>query len=168
MANIPTANRHFKSSYQLRTPKRQDTHFYLYIYACELVGKIMTPAAFQVIISITVRHIQQQAPAKCTRYVVCRVLLGQKCRDSAVSNKDLYPTFVRTIPSTFKVSKSVISLLKRFSWTRFTAIVGNRWLLPPSRRSCICFGFFVCWFVCQSAALLKKLWKNYYKNDWKE
>ena len=56
----------------------------------------------------------------------CCVLSRQKCRDSAVSDKDLYPTFVRTIPSTFKVSKSVISLLKHFSWTRFTAIVGNR------------------------------------------
>ena len=54
------------------------------------------------------------------------LLLSQKCRDSAVSNKDLYPTFVRTIPSTFKVSKSVISLLRHFSWIRFTAIVGNR------------------------------------------
>ena len=49
----------------------------------------------------------------------------QKCRDSAVSNHKLYPTFARTIPSTYKVSKSVISLMKYFGWTHFQAVVGE-------------------------------------------
>lgn len=37
----------------------------------------------------------------------------------------LYTTFARTIPSTYKVSKSVISLMKYFGWTRAQAIVGG-------------------------------------------
>ena len=41
-----------------------------------------------------------------------------------MSNKDgLYPTFVRTIPSTSKVSKSLISIMKHFKWTIFQALV---------------------------------------------
>ena len=52
-------------------------------------------------------------------------MTSQKCRDSAVSNHRLYPTFARTIPSTSKVSKSVISLMKHFGWTRFQAVVGS-------------------------------------------
>lgn len=58
----------------------------------------------------------------------------QKCRDSAVSNKVLYPTFARTIPSTYKVSKSVISLVAHYKWKRFTVVVGNcaNWLEAAS------------------------------------
>jgi len=37
----------------------------------------------------------------------------------------LFPTFARTIPSTYKVSKSVISLMKFFGWSRAQAIVGG-------------------------------------------
>ncbi|ESO09672.1 hypothetical protein HELRODRAFT_117164, partial [Helobdella robusta] len=47
-----------------------------------------------------------------------------RCRESTVSNKEgLYPTFVRTIPSTSKVSKSLISIMKHFKWETFQAIV---------------------------------------------
>jgi len=53
----------------------------------------------------------------------------QKCRDSAVSNQRLYPTFARTIPSTSKVSKSIISLMKHFGWTRFQVKTEPRTIL---------------------------------------
>ena len=49
----------------------------------------------------------------------------QKCRDTVVSDKEKYPTFARTIPSTAKVSTSVISLMQHFAWTSFTLIVGD-------------------------------------------
>lgn len=52
-------------------------------------------------------------------------MIAFKCRESAASNSKIHPTFVRTIPSTSKVSKSIISLMKNFSWTSYTAIVGN-------------------------------------------
>jgi len=43
-----------------------------------------------------------------------------------VSNKyGKYPTFLRTIPSTYKVSKSLIALMQKFNWNRFQAVVGN-------------------------------------------
>jgi len=59
------------------------------------------------------------------RYIAC-IDCVQKCRDSSVSNQDeIYPTFIRTIPSTAKVSKSLISLMEYFQWTTFQAVVGN-------------------------------------------
>ena len=50
----------------------------------------------------------------------------QKCRDSKVAySQSEFPTFARTIPSNSKVSKSVISLLQQFNWTRFAVVSGN-------------------------------------------
>lgn len=42
----------------------------------------------------------------------------------------MYPTFARTQPSTSKVSKSVIAIMKYFGWTNIALIVGNNtvWL----------------------------------------
>ena len=36
-----------------------------------------------------------------------------------------FPTFARTIPSNWKVSKSVVSLLREFNWTRVAVVAGN-------------------------------------------
>ncbi|XP_013384336.1 guanylate cyclase 32E [Lingula anatina] len=57
-------------------------------------------------------------------------MIAFKCPDSGLSYKVHYPTFARTQPSTFKVSKSVIALMKYFQWTKTALIVGNRtiWL----------------------------------------
>lgn len=47
-----------------------------------------------------------------------------------MSDKNKYPTFARTTPSTSKVAKSVISILDHFNWNHFTIIVGDapKWL----------------------------------------
>jgi guanylate cyclase 32E len=42
----------------------------------------------------------------------------QKCADRTVSNKIIYSTFARTLPPSSKVSKSLISLLKYYNWTK--------------------------------------------------
>ena len=40
------------------------------------------------------------------------------CRSPELSNKELYPTFVRTFAQTTKLAESVLLLLERFSWTK--------------------------------------------------
>ncbi|XP_013792558.1 guanylate cyclase 32E-like, partial [Limulus polyphemus] len=51
-----------------------------------------------------------------------------KCSDQKVSNKTIYKTFARTLPPSSKVSKSVISLLKHFSWDKVVLVVSeNHW-----------------------------------------
>jgi guanylate cyclase len=41
-----------------------------------------------------------------------------------VSNKSLYPTFVRTVPPATQVSKSIVAFLRHHGWRRFTLIAG--------------------------------------------
>jgi len=40
------------------------------------------------------------------------------CRSPELSNKELYPTFVRTYAQTTKLAESVLLLLEKFSWTK--------------------------------------------------
>ena len=40
------------------------------------------------------------------------------CSSPELSNKELYPTFVRTYAQTTKLSDSVLLLLEEFSWTK--------------------------------------------------
>ena len=42
----------------------------------------------------------------------------QMCSSPELSNKELYPTFVRTYAQTTKLSDSVLLLLEEFSWTK--------------------------------------------------
>ena len=46
----------------------------------------------------------------------------QRCTDSVLSNKAVFPTFTRTIPGNGKVTKSIISLLKYYNWTCFSIV----------------------------------------------
>ncbi|XP_035208343.1 guanylate cyclase 32E-like, partial [Stegodyphus dumicola] len=52
-------------------------------------------------------------------------MISYKCSDSKVSNKDIFTTFARTLPPSSKVSKSLISLLKHFDWTKLMLLVAN-------------------------------------------
>ncbi|PVD38413.1 hypothetical protein C0Q70_01028 [Pomacea canaliculata] len=47
------------------------------------------------------------------------------CTETEVSDKSLYPTFARTKPTDSQVSKSVVSLLRMFKWTKVTFIHSN-------------------------------------------
>ncbi|XP_054159620.1 guanylate cyclase 32E-like [Oppia nitens] len=58
-------------------------------------------------------------------------LITYKCTDHKVSNKSIYPTFARTLPPSSKISKSVISLLKHFSWNKISLVVSDT---PPDRQ----------------------------------
>lgn len=49
----------------------------------------------------------------------------KKCADYEVSDKALYPTFARTFPPATQITKSIISLLLKFNWKRFTLVVGS-------------------------------------------
>ncbi|XP_022252246.1 guanylate cyclase 32E-like, partial [Limulus polyphemus] len=49
-----------------------------------------------------------------------------KCSDRKVSEKRIYPTFARTFPPSSKQSKSVISLLKHFEWTKVILVVSKK------------------------------------------
>jgi len=46
----------------------------------------------------------------------------QYCSEVVVSNKDDYPTFARTKPTDSQISKSVVSVLKRFNWDKITFV----------------------------------------------
>ncbi|OQR74543.1 guanylate cyclase 32E-like [Tropilaelaps mercedesae] len=47
------------------------------------------------------------------------------CYDQRVSRGKVFRTFARTLPSSSKVSKSVIALLKHFDWMRVTIVVAE-------------------------------------------
>ncbi|CAG9786391.1 unnamed protein product [Diatraea saccharalis] len=52
----------------------------------------------------------------------------QKCtgaRGSHESGVGLGSTFARTLPPAYKVSKSVVALLKAFGWYKFAIVVGD-------------------------------------------
>jgi len=89
----------------------------------------------------TIRAMTQQMVAGCVAFIgperTCVTeasvaaawslpMISYKCSDSAVSDKNIYTTFARTVPSTSKVSKSLISIMKHFDWTSFTMVVGSR------------------------------------------
>lgn len=41
-----------------------------------------------------------------------------------MSDKEKYPTFIRTFPPTTRVTNSLISLLLHYNWRRFTLVAG--------------------------------------------
>lgn len=49
-------------------------------------------------------------------------MISYKCTDSTVSDKETFPTFVRTFPPDTQVTKSVIALLKHHGWKEFMII----------------------------------------------
>ncbi|XP_046988319.1 guanylate cyclase 32E-like [Schistocerca americana] len=49
-----------------------------------------------------------------------------KCADTLVSDKRVYFTFARTLPPSSKISKSVVALLRAFSWGKFVVVAGRR------------------------------------------
>jgi guanylate cyclase len=50
----------------------------------------------------------------------------QKCADHKVSDKKLYPTFARTFPPNNQVTKSILSLLLHFEWSKITLVVSDQ------------------------------------------
>ncbi|CAH1793794.1 unnamed protein product [Owenia fusiformis] len=52
-------------------------------------------------------------------------MISYKCADQSVSDKELYPTFARTFPPATQVTKSIIALLLKFNWMRFTIVAGS-------------------------------------------
>ncbi len=57
----------------------------------------------------------------------CLVLFMQKCAEKTLSEMpQTYFTFARTLPPSSKISKSVLALLKKFSWNKLIIIVGKR------------------------------------------
>ena len=49
----------------------------------------------------------------------------QNCLDHKVSDKSLYPTFARTSPPGTQITKSIISLLQHYHWSKFTLVVAK-------------------------------------------
>ena len=50
----------------------------------------------------------------------------QKCPDQRVSNKELFPTFARTMSPSSKYSKFVIALLEKYKWKDIIIIAGEK------------------------------------------
>lgn len=46
----------------------------------------------------------------------------KRCLDSELSDKHEYTTYVRTVPSTAKVTRSLIALMKSKDWRSFSVI----------------------------------------------
>ncbi|XP_065221202.1 guanylate cyclase 32E [Planococcus citri] len=61
-------------------------------------------------------------------------MISYNCADNAVSDKNVYFTFARTLPPSSKVSKSVVSLLKTFEWRKFIIVSGKNppWCTPAA------------------------------------
>ncbi|XP_063230387.1 guanylate cyclase 32E [Bacillus rossius redtenbacheri] len=53
-------------------------------------------------------------------------MISYKCADTRVSDKEVYFTFARTLPPSSKVSKSVVALLRAFSWDQFVLVASPR------------------------------------------
>ncbi|VDM39574.1 unnamed protein product [Toxocara canis] len=49
-------------------------------------------------------------------------IISHKCKDHIVSDKTKYPTFARTVPAETEITAAFISLLKHFSWRKFSII----------------------------------------------
>lgn len=52
-------------------------------------------------------------------------MISHKCADSTVSDKTFYKTFARTFPPEIQVIRSVILLLNKFSWKKFSLVYEN-------------------------------------------
>ncbi|XP_074647347.1 guanylate cyclase 32E-like [Tubulanus polymorphus] len=52
-------------------------------------------------------------------------IIAYKCADYKTSNKTLYPTFTRTLPTDKQVTKSILALLKFLNWRKFTLVYGK-------------------------------------------
>ncbi|KAI4457102.1 guanylyl cyclase [Holotrichia oblita] len=52
-------------------------------------------------------------------------MISYRCSDKRVSDKKVFYTFARTLPSSRKVSKSVVALLMAFRWNRFIVVSGS-------------------------------------------
>lgn len=49
-------------------------------------------------------------------------MISYKCANSAVSNKEAFPTFVRTHPADVNVVRSVLALLRYYQWNKFALL----------------------------------------------
>ncbi|KAI6217266.1 Guanylate cyclase [Aphelenchoides fujianensis] len=58
-------------------------------------------------------------------------IISHKCKDQTVSDKTKYPTFARTVPAETKITKSLMALLKHYSWKKFAVIYENK---PQNRE----------------------------------
>ncbi|XP_073998591.1 guanylyl cyclase at 32E [Rhodnius prolixus] len=52
-------------------------------------------------------------------------IISYRCADKLVSDKRIYHTFARTLAPSTKISKSVVALLKAFSWSMFVVVFGQ-------------------------------------------
>ncbi|XP_071106522.1 speract receptor-like [Haliotis cracherodii] len=53
-------------------------------------------------------------------------MISYFCAQTEVSNKQLYPTFARTKPTDFQISKSLVSILKLFNWKKVTFLHSDK------------------------------------------
>ncbi|VDK69516.1 unnamed protein product [Litomosoides sigmodontis] len=49
-------------------------------------------------------------------------ILSYKCKDEMMSDKSVYPTFARTVPTETEITAALIVLLKYFKWRKFSII----------------------------------------------
>ncbi|XP_043280235.1 guanylate cyclase 32E [Venturia canescens] len=52
-------------------------------------------------------------------------LISYKCEDPEVSNSNVFYTFARTLPSTSKIGKSVVALLRTYGWNKVVVLYGT-------------------------------------------
>ena len=57
--------------------------------------------------------------------LLLRKVALQKCEDPEVSDRNVYYTFARTLPSTKKIGKSVVALLRAYSWNKVVVLYGT-------------------------------------------
>lgn len=67
-----------------------------------------------------------------------------------VSDKRIYHTFARTLAPSTKISKSVVALLKAFSWSMFVVVFGQIPAWAPQVKDAIKV-FFIFTFIVFSA-----------------
>ena len=72
------------------------------------------------------------------------ILFLQYCSDYTVSDKEKYPTFIRTKPTESQISRSVASLLMTYNWTKVTFVYSNENEFQHTAKTIIDVSFRFC------------------------
>ena len=79
-------------------------------------------------------------------YMYVYISHSQQCTDKALSDKTVYPTFVRTQPPSEKIAKSIAAALEHFHWSRVVVVMTNNTIYAPINDAFQVSGFITVYF----------------------
>ncbi|XP_067933399.1 uncharacterized protein [Watersipora subatra] len=91
------------------------------VISAELAASLSVPMIGFVCVELFVRRNSCLATRQINIFMRMSYLFI-RCTTHLLSNKTLYPTFSRTVPSNIKVIKSIVALLKHYNWSCFSIV----------------------------------------------